>query len=959
MRSPKRVRSEDNKGKRVRSQPPSDLRIRKIRVFKSSCLNPHCLSSTSHRRWLLRRFSSISSSQFAHLVPQSQTLTEHPREQLMEVVKSMLQKTLSAPISDIGSVISMIDRMAGSALGNGSQVAICEGLVTLMKGRVQARNFVTLDGYGGKKDQALYKRNAFKHCIISWSGQLTIDLAIEQKPFKAPLLLDALGREVMTGKKIIAICQLGGEFRTEEDGSLSYACGDAHAIDIDDQMNFNDFKLEVAEMFNCSIDSMIMKYFLPGNKKTLITISNDKDLKRMIKFSGDSITVDIYLMREEVVAPDVSNMPASRSSRTTLSEAVVLPVDAPLDVVDDTTNPDVTLGVSLDVVDGTAQMDDHIDIPTEVPFILPLHSSNAERHVKSALQWENTITGVGQRFNSVNDFRETLRKYAIAHQFAFKYKKNDSHRVTVKCKAEGCPWRIHASRLTTTQLICIKKMNPTHTCEGSVSTTGYQATRSWVAGIIKEKLKVFPNYKPKDIVSDIKQEYGIQLNYFQAWRGKEIAKEQLQGSCKEAYKQLPIFCEKIMETSPGSLATFTTKEDSSFHRLFVAFHASLYGFQQGCRPLLFLDSIPLKSKYQGMLLAATAVDGDDSFFPVAFAIVDAETDDNWRWFLVQLQAALPTSQAITFVADRRKGLKESISMTFENSFHGYCLHYLSEQLLKDLKGQFSNEVKRLMVMDFYAAAYATRLEEFQRCVETIKNISLEAYNWVMQSEPKHWANAFFEGARYNHMMSNFGELFCSWVSEANELPIIQMVDVIRGKIMELICTRQRDSNQWLTRLTPTMEEKLEKENTIVRSLQVLLSAGSTFEVRGDSVEIVDIDNWVCTCKGWQLSGLPCSHAIAVFGCIGRNPYDYCSRYFTTEVYRLTYMESINPIPDVGRPLGKGSPRTTVMVTPPPTRRPPGRPTTKQMGPQEMVKRQLQCSRCKGAGHNKSTCKNLS
>ncbi|KAK6915740.1 MULE transposase domain [Dillenia turbinata] len=734
---------------------------------------------------------------------------------------------------------------------------------------------------------------------------------------------------VMAGKKIIAICQLGGEFRAEEDGSLSYVGGDAHAIDIDDQMKFDDFKLEVAEMFNCSIDNMIMKYFLPGNKKTLITISNDKDLKRMIKFSGDSITVDIYLMREEVIAPDVSNMPASRSSRTTLSEAVVLPVDAPLDVVDDTTNPDVTLGVPLDVVDGTAQIDDHIDIPTEVPFILPLHSSNTEKHVKSAMQWENTITGVGQRFNSVNDFRETLRKYAIAHQFAFKYKKNDSHRVTVKCKAEGCPWRIHASRLTTTQLICIKKMNPTHTCEGSASTTGHQATRSWVASIIKEKLKVFPNYKPKDIVNDIKQEYGIQLNYFQAWRGKEIAKEQLQGSYKEAYKQLPIFCEKIMETNPGSLATFTTKEDSSFHRLFVSFHASLYGFQQGCRPLLFLDSIPLKSKYQGMLLAATAVDGDDGFFPVAFAIVDAETDDNWRWFLIQLQAALSTSQAITFVADRQKGLKESISTTFENSFHGYCLRYLSEQLLKELKGQFSNEVKRLMVMDFYAAAYAPKLEEFQRCAETIKNISLEAYNWVMQSEPKHWANAFFEGARYNHMMSNFGELFYSWVSEANELPIIQMVDVIRGKIMGLICARREDSNRWLTRLTPSMEGKLEKENLKVRSLQVLLSAGSTFEVRGDSVEIVDIDNWACTCKGWQLSGLPCCHAIAVFSCIGRNPYDYCSRYFTTEVYRLTYTESINPISDVGRPLGKGSSQTTVMVTPPQTRRPPGRPTTKR------------------------------
>lgn len=135
-----------------------------------------------------------------------------------------------------------------------------------------------------------------------------------------------------------------------------------------------------------------------------------------------------------------------------------------------------------------------------MPVPISLSGSYDEKHAKAAHQWQNNITSVGQRFNSVHEFREALRKYAIAHQFAFKYKKNDSHRVTVKCKAEGCPWRIHASRLSTTQLICIKKMNPSHTCEGSVLATGYQATRSWVASIIKEMLKIFPNYKPKDIL---------------------------------------------------------------------------------------------------------------------------------------------------------------------------------------------------------------------------------------------------------------------------------------------------------------------------------------------------------------------------------------------------------------------------------------------------------------------------
>jgi zinc finger SWIM domain-containing protein 3 len=116
----------------------------------------------------------------------------------------------------------------------------------------------------------------------------------------------------MVEVKMIAICQLGGEFVTDKDGTLSYKGGDAHAIDIDDQIKFNDFKLEVAEMFNCSVNTMSLKYFLPGNKKTLITISNDKDLKRMIKFHGDSVTADVYVILEDNFLPGVSNLPASR-----------------------------------------------------------------------------------------------------------------------------------------------------------------------------------------------------------------------------------------------------------------------------------------------------------------------------------------------------------------------------------------------------------------------------------------------------------------------------------------------------------------------------------------------------------------------------------------------------------------------------------------------------------------------
>ncbi|CAH9129598.1 unnamed protein product [Cuscuta epithymum] len=744
----------------------------------------------------------------------------------------------------------------------------------------------------------------------------------------------------MASKKIIAVCQSGGEFVTnKEDSSLTYIGGEAYALDLDDQTTLDDFKKELSDTFQCVTNGMTIKYFLPGNKKTLITVSKDKDLKRMVNFFQDSDQVDVFIIPEEAAIRNITNMPASRSSRTTVSENALTP-HTPMDLI----NPD-----------------DQIIVETPIDMS-PLGSFsviNDDRHRRAAMQWENTITGVDQRFSSFAEFREALHKYSIAHGFTYKYKKNDSHRVTVKCKAEGCPWRVYASRLATTQLVCIKKMNSTHTCEGAAVKAGYRATRGWVGKIIKDKLKVSPNYKPKDIATDIKREYGITLNYSQAWRAKEIAREQLQGSYKEAYTQIPLLCQKIIETNPGSLATFATKEDSSFHHLFIAFHASITGFKQGCRPLLFLDSTLLYAKYQGTLLAAIGSDGNDGFFPVAFAVVDEETDDNWHWFLSELKPVVLTTQPITFVSDFQKGIRESLQEIFgKDCYHGFCLRYLAEKLNKDLKGQFSHEARRLMVQDLYAAAYALKLEEFDRCAENIKAISPEAYDWVMRSEPDHWANAFFAGARYDQLTCNFGQPFYDWVSEVNELPITQMVDVLRGKMMELIYTRRVESSQWVEKLTPVSEHKLQNEISKARPLQVLMSHGSTFEVRSETVDSVDIDQWDCSCKGWQLNGIPCCHAIAVFEWIGSSPYVYCSRYFTTECYRLTYVESINPVPNVEKLDVTDEQQMVVLVTPPPNKRPPGRPKMKQADPMDIIKRQLQCSKCKGLGHNKKTCEKV-
>jgi zinc finger SWIM domain-containing protein 3 len=164
----------------------------------------------------------------------------------------------------------------------------------------------------------------------------------------------------------------------------------------------------------------------------------------------------------------------------------------------------------------------------------------------------------------------------------------------------------------------------------------------------------------------------------QAWQRRSIAQKELYSTHEDACSQLPWFCERIVETNPGSAANVVALEDSKF-RFFVAFHASFHGFEHGCRPLLFLEAITAKLNKQWKLLAAASIEGECDVFPVAFGVVDDASRENWHWFQEQLKSSLSTSQAITFISNGEHGLWDEVSSVFPDSHHGYYVESLIDE----------------------------------------------------------------------------------------------------------------------------------------------------------------------------------------------------------------------------------------------------------------------------------------
>ena len=214
----------------------------------------------------------------------------------------------------------------------------------------------------------------------------------------------------------------------------------------------------------------------------------------------------------------------------------------------------------------------------------------------------------------------TLRKYAIGVGFTYKFLKNDNDRVTAKCaygEQTGCKWRVHASRQPANDFFYIKTFNSTHTC-GNVcrSSKHTQLNSDLVGKLIVEKIRKKPLTSPIDIIDDMKEKYGLDIEYHIAWKGVDNAKHDVFGDSFKSFDNLRWYLDEAKRVNPDNHFQLEVDPLSRrFQRCFIAFGASIRGLKF-LRPMIFLDGTFLKGRYKGALLAATCKDGDQGYTPI-------------------------------------------------------------------------------------------------------------------------------------------------------------------------------------------------------------------------------------------------------------------------------------------------------------------------------------------------------
>jgi len=354
----------------------------------------------------------------------------------------------------------------------------------------------------------------------------------------------------------------------------------------------------------------------------------------------------------------------------------------------------------------------------------------------------------------------------------------------------------------------------------------------------------------KKMKDHLEHQFPLKLSYNKVWEGRQRALEGLHGTWEDGFKMLWSFKAELEATCPGSIVEIDCKKKKDgrvyFSRMFVAIKACVDGFLVGCRPYLGVDSTHLTGKYNGQLAAATAIDGHNWMYPVAYGIFYKETKADWGWFLTQLKRAIGIPQGLTIHTDACKGLETSVHKVFGEAVeHRECFRHLMHNFRKHFEG----DVLKYM----WPCAWACTIRRHQWLWDRITENCPEAIPYLQSEHKQIWSRAKFSGeCKVDYVNNNISECFNNWIKECKGLHVDVLMDTIRDMIMEKIAMRQVIAQRLEGPILPSVINELKMKS---RNLKYTIkgSGGLKAEVSGLTKDnypwrhAVDLEVKTCSC----------------------------------------------------------------------------------------------------------------
>ncbi|KAL4018522.1 hypothetical protein IC575_022120 [Cucumis melo] len=410
-----------------------------------------------------------------------------------------------------------------------------------------------------------------------------------------------------------------------------------------------------------------------------------------------------------------------------------------------------------------------------------------------------------------------------------------------------CGWRLRAVRLKDSNIFKIKKYVKVHSCSFEFLNRDHRQAKSWVVGeLIKSKFKGPGRiYKPRDIIEDMRQDYDINMSYEKAWRARENAYERVRGSPEESYNLLRRYGEALKFTNPGTIFHMELEDDRFFKYLFMVVGACVRGFLNCIRLVIVMDETFLKNKYRGQLIVAVYLDGNNQIYPLAFGVVDRETDDSIQWFLEKLKGAIGEVPNLGFVTDRKTCFAKGILSVFPSAFHDLCVQHLSQ----NLHDKYKNDTVATL---FYNASRTYRESTFVEAWRHLLAFPNGSGKYLNDVGIARWSRVHCPGRRYNMMTTNIAESMNSILKEPRDLPIASFLENVRALLQRWFWERREEDIKVTPTLTKWAELVIQKKQEGALTMKVNPIDCYQFHVKDlDKEEVVNLQTKECTCKEFQ------------------------------------------------------------------------------------------------------------
>ncbi|XP_052206856.1 uncharacterized protein LOC127811190 [Diospyros lotus] len=351
-------------------------------------------------------------------------------------------------------------------------------------------------------------------------------------------------------------------------------------------------------------------------------------------------------------------------------------------------------------------------------------------------------------------------------------------------------------------------------------------------------------HKPKDIINDVRKEFGVNISYSKAWRLWEKALDMIWRGAEESFQLLPSYLYMLKLKNPRTIVEIESDSESRFKYLFMAIGACLARFRSQMRPIIVVDACFLKGKYLGSLFVVTYKDDNNNVYPIAWGVGDSENDVSWEW---------------------HKSISKAVLIVFPNALNVHCIYHIGQ----NVKAKFQHENAHAL---FYKATKAYRESEFHELFNELERYDPAVETYLREAGFSCWAHAYSDGKRFDIMMTNIAE--CHNAALANAWSASKMGG----------------------HLTSWAEGEIAKRFALCQYWQSEPIDMYKFNVKdGNSSGIVDLKAKTCTCQVFDFKKLPCGHALAVARSRNIDSYTLSFAYYQTKALLCAYADPIMPI----------------------------------------------------------------